>query len=179
VKRLIQDQKIIIDNHDRGSGRPTEFRGLHIDKTIYGGRYAGAQIRVPLDSDADLDIRIKNHMDKKRQRQLINEIRRALKDRQKREAFVEDVMKAIENYSSQNVAIENIRASAIRIARHFELSEDILEEIIAQVKDRILRYTSIHRDIDKRLYYITQSPRYISIGEFRGRKQISLELSNS
>jgi len=171
MKKLISGQTIKCDIHDAGSTQPVEWgKGLHIHKRMQGRDYGVAEIRIPLDSDKDIEIDTRGSKETKVR--LFNEIREAFSDVQKIREFIKGLIHEIERFSNGVDVEEHYRAAARRIAKHFELEEKIAREIIEKVDSKIARYTSVHSGGDSKLYYITQSPGEIIASEFRPRSRI-------
>lgn len=163
LKRLIEDQRIDFDDHSRGNRTTTEWgTGIHMHKRFIDGRRDGVEVIVPLDSDEEITIR--NSRGDRDLGPIIREIRKALAPGQTRRDFVETISKKLDNLSRGSASLEEARATGQRIARHFDLDENITEEIVRSYKQRITFYASIHRGLDdKKLYEIVQRPKRITL----------------
>ena len=171
MKRLIAGQTIKCDMHDAGSGQQRKWGdGLHIHKRMHGDVYGSAQIRIPIDSDKKMTITARGGEEIKMR--LIKEIRVAFKDKQKRTEFVEGLVSEIRRFSDNQNTEEKCRDAAKRIARLFGLNDKIIREIIEKIELEMTRYTSIHNDMDGKLYYFTQSRGAIIASELRPRSRI-------
>jgi DUF1009 family protein len=172
MKEIISGQTVVCDIHEAGTGRAAIWgKGLHIHKRMNGKEYGRAEIRIPLDSESDMEIVTRGNQEIKKR--LVNEIRRAFEDKQKRREFVKGLIQEIERFSDNMHKEENLRAAAKRIAKHFDLDDKISREIIERINDHIVSITTIHDGNDLKQYYITQEEDKIQAGEFRYYKRIA------
>ncbi len=172
LKQIIENQKIIIDDHKRGSGEIKNWDDqtidVHIDKeTNYKieGRRQSIRIKIPINSDRS--IKIENLNKKQYQNiphRLIKEIQTAFKNKNKREAFINDIINHIRNYSTILENEKRVRQVLSNISKHFEL-EWTNEKIATYANDALVLYTEIFTDNEERKYFITVSDENIKIGE--------------
>ena len=171
MKEIISGQTVVCDIHEAGTGRAAIWgKGLHIHKRMNGREYGYAEIRIPLDSESEMEILTRGNQEIKKR--LVNEIYRAFEDKQKRREFVNGLIQAIERFSDSVHKEENLRAAAKRIAKHFGLNDRISREIIDRINDHIVSITTIHDGNDSKKYYITQEEGKIQAGEFGYYKRI-------
>ncbi|WP_040433003.1 hypothetical protein [Chlorobium ferrooxidans] len=175
LKALIDKQKIIIDDHKRGSREVKNWddktADVHIDKSTnfpVNGERQDIRIRVPINSDRP--IIIENAKKKKLKEipsQLKREIQRAFEDKQGRESFIKDIIEHIKNFDTILSSEDRVRQVLSNISKHFGL--DWNNEIIATYTDDILSlYTQNYTDDNGRQYFITVDKEKIQIGENNG-----------
>lgn len=160
MKALIQGQTIRIDDHKRGDRSETKWsKELHLHKVFNSDRYSGAEVLIPLNSERDLDFR-KVKGSEKQQAQILNEIRKAFKNKQARESFTEDLLGQIERFSQNappNEKVRNLINGIGGIAKHFELNPNYLVEIKRNMFNRVKTILTKHRDEDFNEYFILQN----------------------
>lgn len=154
MQTLINGQTIKIDPHKRGDGSPIEFKpGIHIHKRMNRDRYAGANIKIPLASDEEMDIKpAGNKIQKLR---LKREILNAFKDKSKRTSFVRDMLNELNRqctYKDESEKLASYLISANNIAKHFELN-DVENPIVKNTQDLL---ETIHINKDGKYYYLLQ-----------------------
>ena len=153
IQALINGQTIRIDNHKRGDGAPIKFKsGIHVHKKMNKYRYAGAEIEIPLASDSEMTITMKGNQ--KQQYRLKTEIQNAFKNREKRRAFVKDVINSLDRLCTYKDEVERLQSfltSANNIARHFDLHE--VQELIQNNQDI---FETLHVNDDNKDYYLLQ-----------------------
>jgi len=105
---LLQKQTLVIDNHQ--PGKPLEWgNGLHIDKRFRGEKRGGFNIHFPLDVNMGISISPKGDT---RAPEVLNEIKKALKDDEVRSQFARDIYKAIEEFKGENISVGEVREIA-------------------------------------------------------------------
>lgn len=174
MKRIITGQKIRVDNHKRV--QKSEFKGLHIHKTVLKKKI-NIEILIPFESASEIIIRPK-HVPRTIKETELNKVLKELnsvlsKDSDKRQIFINEIVKAIDNFSENNEKIENIRTSIKALAKHFDLNPEIIEEIQNYSNTRLKSITTIHREVSgSHLFYIFQSNKIIEIGELTKNSSI-------
>lgn len=160
MKDLINGQSIRIEKHDAGSGREVSFdHALHIHKVMNRDRFNGAEIIIPLNVNAKFKIIKSRGRNSDIESHIRNEIKKALKNPQKRLQFAEYFFREIERYSqNQNdpIRISNLIESANAIAEYFGLLREITEGITTKIENLITSYSSKHIDSNGKEYYIIQ-----------------------
>ena len=93
LSRLINDQTIEIDNHNRG----TEYKwdeAIHIHKRMNSKKYRGIEVLVPLAYNSKLDFRGVNG---NKEIELMNEIEKAFSNPTIRTNFVRTLINSLSN----------------------------------------------------------------------------------
>lgn len=168
MKRLISGQSLRIDNHHRGQ-QVIGTRGLHIHKVMNNDNYNGAEVLIPLYPNSEIEFR-KIKGSNSIQDRIKNEIKSAFKDRKTRDEFVKYTLNKIESYS-QNLSyqerINSLIEGAISLASHFDLIASFRQISIKVIQDKIISYTSQHKDENGNTIYIIQDVdgRNIRIGD--------------
>lgn len=181
LKPLIENQSIIIDDHKRGTMEIKDWdnpaNDIHIDKnTKYriNGERQHVQIRLPINSNKDISVEIKNKRNNEVPRKLKKEIKKAFENKKTREQFVKDLIPILENFSSNLDSVEKARDTLKKIAKHFDLDWNT-QEIVNLVGEALLEYTQIYQD-DEYQYYFTINDRRIRISNvdnwFRAKHRI-------
>lgn len=176
LRNLIKNQSISFDDHDAGSGRPTEYgKGLHMHKEMNSRKdYGGAVVKLYLDRDDIEFLKIKGNSTII-EKQLRKEIRTTLKKRPDlTKQLIDEVYNVIGKYTtniSQNQQYEALMAGANRIAKSFELSEALTNIILRQMGEKVIGLATIHEDEDGKSYYLVQNilKKYISVGDDLGK----------
>ncbi|QCQ52628.1 hypothetical protein [Bacteroides fragilis] len=152
MRALINGQTLSIDNHKHGDGASIEFKpGIHVHKRMNNDRYAGANIRIPLATDEEMDIEPKGN--NKQKLRLKREILNAFKDKSKRTSFVRDMLNELNRQCTFKDESERLRSyldSANRIAKHFELKQ-VDNPIVKNTKEI---FETLHTDEEGNLYYL-------------------------
>jgi glycerophosphoryl diester phosphodiesterase len=160
MKELIRGQTIRIDNHDSGSGKATTWgSGVHIHKKMNSDRYNSAEVIIPLDKEGEIQFKKLQGRHQRVERQLKNEINKALRDKVKRQEFVTSVLKRLESYSSvipRTEMVRNLRQGAKNLASHFDLESTILEESEVILKGQMKSFLTEHLDDKGKIFYVLQ-----------------------
>lgn len=160
MKELIQGQTIRLDNHDSGSGRAVTWgSGIHVHKKMNSDRYNSAEVIIPLDKSGKLEFRKLQGRSEMIEKQLKNEINRALKNKSKRWEFVSSVLKRLESYSSsvpKPQLVRNLRMGAENLASHFDLQPTIVEESKRILKGQLSSFLTEHVNDEGKVSYILQ-----------------------
>ena len=151
MRALNNGQIIGIDNHKQGDGSPIEFKpGIHIHKRMNKDTYNGANVFIPLASDTKMKIKIKGNA--KQEARLKREILNALGDRDKRIAFVQDMLDELNRkctFKDESEKLCSYLDSANRIAKHFDL-----KEADNSIKDTKEIFETLHTDENGNPYYL-------------------------
>ena len=130
LKDLIQNQTIIIDNHNWGTGKINDWdddtQDIHFDKETHypiGGKKQKVKIKVPLNSKRPVTFSntIGKGIDVIPQK-LKNEIKGAFSDERKRQFFIKDLIKTLENYPSIMSNSGKARDAILKLSEHFDLN---------------------------------------------------------
>ena len=173
LKKLIENQIIIIDDHKRGAGEVKNFDNLkddvHIDKiTNYkiDGKRQRVKIRVPINSENPLKVESKS---KKIiiPSNLKKEIQQAFENKLVREAFINDIVEILANYDSILTSEEKTTKVLERLSKHFDLKWG--NETIKKYLDDVLQtYTQFFVDNKDRKYFIKLDKQKITIAANNG-----------
>jgi len=174
LKPLIKNQKLRIDDHKWGAGEVKNWNDassdIHLDKEtnqlIYG-KIQKVRIKIPLNSDNDISITNGNKPNTKIPRKLKKEIQNALSDKSKRIAFIEDLVRILQDYKSAT-SIENVTVTVEKIAKHFGLdwSEKEIKITVENVLSSFVKYykddegSDFFIDINNKRIIIGQVPKY-------------------
>ncbi|MBR6972711.1 MAG: hypothetical protein IKH89_08225 [Bacteroidales bacterium] len=143
MKRLIEGQSLRIDNHRRG-GRGIDYyydpaNDIHLDKTVYDRKKKRDtyQIRVPLNSERPVSINGKKNNEIPGR--ILDEIREAFANNEKRERFIKEMNDVLMNYPILNgeISMEDRVFDALkRVASAFGLNWDerLIEKFIRETK---------------------------------------------
>jgi len=177
LKALIKNQKIRVDAHKWGTGESVRWdsasEDIHIDKETVRriqGRSVKVRIKIPINSDRSVQVGIigtVKYIDQataKARKEIVEEIVRALSDKQVREAFVNDLLKIMENYPGNLSSLEKARSAVNRLASHFGLSGDIKEEILRHAERKLTAVITVFREAENS-YFITLGQGGITIGQ--------------
>lgn len=177
LKSLIKNQTIQVDAHKRGTGERiiwnSTVNDIHVHKrTNYkvDGQILHIEIKVPVNSDRDIEIRITNKVrDKKKmltiaERRILSEIGKAFEDKKTRTAFVEELLSVLDNYESTFLSKENAKAVVKRLARHFGLPSEITKEITTYAEERLDSLTGFfqHKNAE---YFVNVNSNGIVVGQ--------------
>ena len=169
LKPLINNQSLIIDDHKWGAREEKNWDrksiDIHIDKkTKYPikGKKQEVRIKIPINTEREISIVAKNKKIKEIPSKLIREIKKALEDKPKREAFVRDLIPILENFNSILSSIEKAREVLDRIVKHFDLKWTG-QEIENILKEALIEYIRIYEDESGTQYYIELDNRKIKI----------------
>lgn len=173
LKKLLNKQRIIIDDHKRGVGEVKSFdsvqNDIHIDKETnfpVNGKKQKVRIKVPINSDRPIFVESKNKQIPIPNK-LAAEIRSAFEDQETRTAFIKDVIEILSNYQSSLNSEEKINVVLRRLARHFNLFWDN-ETIKRYSKEILSSYTQFFTDDRDRKFYIELDRDKITIAENNG-----------
>ncbi len=159
-KPLINHQSLSLDDHYRGTGEMKDFDKQSIDvhiekKTKYkiNGKPTTIIIKIPINSDREITIKIKGKKQNYIPKRLEKEIKDALSEPKKLKQLAKDLMKTLKNYKSEKSDIEKLRDSLDRIAKHFDL-EWTGQEVINRFDSEIIHFIRVFHDDKRELYYI-------------------------
>jgi hypothetical protein len=172
LKRLIENQKIRIDAHQRGNGHIDNWddpsTDIHIHKTTrakISGKSVNVEIRIPLNSNREATFEIGKAENEIARKRLSREIRDALTDVNTRQGFIDDLIDTLDNYPTTLSSIDRCTNAVRRLAQHFGLIEQVEEDIIAYAGQRIISFTSTFQDEDDRRYAVSLDEDNIEISE--------------
>lgn len=174
LKKLIDNQTIRIDDHNRGNREQKNWddksKDVHIDKstnTKVNGKRQKVQIRIPINSDRPIKISNKNDQVISIPKSLEKEIIQALENKEKREAFVSDILNTLREFPS-SLDNEN-RAKYILdiLSKHFGL-EWTGEKTATYAKDILKYYAQMYSDQNGLSYFLTIDNQKIEIGQNNG-----------
>lgn len=174
LKAIISNQTIRIDDHQWGNKEQKNWddksKDIHIDKftnTKVEGKRQQLQIRIPINSDRPIKITNKNEQLEAVPKNLDKEIRKALGNKDVREAFISDILKTLKDFPS--LLDNERRASDIlnRLSKHFGI-EWTGETIATYTKDILQYYAQLYTDQNGLKYFLTVDRKKIEIGQNNG-----------
>jgi hypothetical protein len=172
---LLDHQKLIIDDHSRGNREVKDWRDpakdVHIDKhTKYSvdGKHRTVRIRIPINSDREIQVHIDGDRQAEMPRKLYREIQDTLNnDPEKSKTFAREVAEILSNYGSSLSTEEKTGEALNRIAEHFDL-DWTKDKIATYINGALMNYTQLYRDINAKAYYITMAPGYLELSDITG-----------
>lgn len=172
LKPLIRNQKIIIDDHRRGSREIKEWDSssidIHIDKrTNYkiDGKRTSVHIRIPLNSSRPITItKGKNERLDSIPNKLRREIIGAFSDQKVRSDFLSDLLEVLDDFRSVLDNEEKASMALGRISRHFDL-EWTGDEIKSYINDALHKYTHIYTDGSGDKYFASLGKKSLKMGQ--------------
>jgi len=175
MNRLLKDQKIRIDAHQRGAGERIGWdesaNDIHVDKTQnrkVHGQDISVHIRIPINSDRNITVEIpKRTRDKDAavvtaENQLVREIHEVLSDRKARQAFIDDILEILDNYPTAMSSAERGRTVVKRLSRHFGLPANITRELSDYVDQR---YFTAFYTVPQGTFYVSLNDDAIEAGQ--------------
>lgn len=126
IQQLIKNQQIRVDNHGYGNGKVNSWDSsddVHLHKKVHGkgGEY---EIKVPLNSNRKVTIKCKGKNETAIPEFIEKEIQDTFKDDDVRRAFVDSIVKAVKNYNSQDLNVEQRARQALGyIGKAFNLGK--------------------------------------------------------
>lgn len=168
LKSLIENQKIIIDEHKRATGEIKKWDSdddIHIDKeTQYKieGKLQQVRIKIPINSHRKISVEAKSKINEI-PRKLKKEIIKAFENKKKRESFIQDLVEILKNYESTISNLDKVKDAMTRIAKHFELTSWIEEEIKNIIGSTIA--ARLYKDDENNEYYIIMNNKKIELGQ--------------
>lgn len=184
LKKLIENQTIIIDDHKRGSREVKKWDNLgmdvHIDKTTnhpLNGKIQEVRIRIPINSDRPISI--ENGKGKEIDnipRKLLKEIQGALEDKQTRENFISEVMDVLDNFKTALSSEDRAKTILTRISKHFDLNWPT-EIITNYVKDVLSVYTLVYEKENGDEYFAKLDKDKIELGQYSGYAKMTRKLN--
>jgi hypothetical protein len=153
---LIKDQTIIIDNHKRGTGEANRWdKSVHIHKTTHReieGKRQEVELRIPINSNQKIDVRVEGVNKGKVPKSLMKEIRGAFEDVEKRELFINELVKQLKNYSTILQTAERAAGVLDLLSKHFELKWTG-EKILHYANNALISYTQIYKNDKRETFY--------------------------
>jgi len=153
IKKLIDNQTIIIDDHKRGSGEVKNWNDsandVHIDKSTnlrIDGRYQKVRIRIPINSERPVKIEnSRNESIDSIPKKIIKEIKEAFEDKETRDRFIKDLIDTLRNFGEILENEERVRQTLERLSKHFDLKWTT-EKITSYINNTLQTYTEIYND---------------------------------
>lgn len=169
LKPLIKKQKIIIDDHKRGSREEKNWDDkridVHLDKrtrTKIDGKYQEVIIRIPLNSERNISIENAKKESSDIPSKLKNEIFDAFSNKEIREDFISDLISILDDFKSQTENKEKARAALSKISKHFGLKWNE-NEISMYYRDAYNRYFAEIIDYQNDVYLMSIDSKRITI----------------
>ncbi|MEZ0486078.1 hypothetical protein [Fibrella aquatica] len=186
LKRLIENQTIIIDDHRRGSREIKNWddktADVHIDKTTnftVEGKRQFIRIRVPINSERPLKIENEKKEDLDRiPGQLRREIQSAFENKQKRQSFIKDIIEHLKNFDTILESKKRVQQVLSNISKHFDLKWT-KDEIATYYNETLIIYTQNYTDSNGNKYFITVDNEEIKIGEDNGYSRYQKHVKNN
>jgi predicted house-cleaning noncanonical NTP pyrophosphatase (MazG superfamily) len=175
LKKLIDNQVIIIDDHKRGSRESKDWDNpdvdVHIDKSTnfkVDGIRQKVRIKIPINSDRPITIKDYrnsnlNHIPNK----LNKEITEAFADKDVRERFMVDLIKVLKEFNTILGSEERVSQILENISKHFNLKWTP-DKISIYTNDILTAYTQFYQDQIGNLYFMTVDTKRIKIGQKNG-----------
>lgn len=163
LNRLIKGQDLAFDTHQAGDGQPINWRDLHMEKRLHGGR---GKLKFPLFGGQEPSKPQK--MSKEDYQSTISEVRRVLRKNSSLVSnLAETITDQIKKFSSQNVTIEQAEEAANKIAATFGLDNYFVEDVVS--KFRISnKYSNYYIDkSDNLLYQVSISRKEVEVSAAR------------
>lgn len=184
LKKLIENQKIRIDAHQRGNGHINNWddpsTDIHVHKTTrarISGKSVNVEIRIPINSNREATFEIgktENHIAR---RKLSKEIREALSDSDTRQGFINDLIDTLDNYPTTLTSRDRCVNAVRRLAQHFGLTEQVEDNLVTYAGQRILSFTSTFQDENNRRYAVSLDENNIEISEIDNYSRKSVRLN--
>lgn len=175
MKRLVEGQKIRIDNHRRGTGSIDYYddpaNDIHLDKTTYDGRHKNEyQIRVPLNSERPVTVNSKEGKEVI-PNYLLSEISAAFENKQKRIQFISELTNILNNYPLKdkgNVNIDRVFVAMKRVANCFDLgwNDKEIEKYILETKTEGVKYMALINE-SQGTFYLAFNKKGIVVSDFK------------
>jgi hypothetical protein len=148
LNRLIKGQDLAFDTHQAGDGQPVNWKDLHMEKRLHGGR---GKLRFPLFGGQN--PKKPRNMNSEDYESTIREVKAALKKNADLvEKLSETITEKMKKFSSQDVTAEQVREAANKIASAFDLDESFIENVVSKF-GRLTEYSSYHLDKKDFLLY--------------------------
>lgn len=182
---ILRGQSIKIDNHQRGTSLPNDWKDknqdIHIDKTTkeykLKGKRVTVRIKIPINSDKPMSYSIKGEKTHAIPKDLLKEIQNAFSDKQSREVFVSDLIDIINNYNTVMATPQNAIDALNRLSKHFDL-EWTNNEIATFVNKKLQAITLLYRSKEKKHYFISLNQQNIKLGEMDAWSKHEINLNN-
>ena len=169
LKPLIKKQKIIIDDHKRGSREEKNWDDnrvdVHLDKrtkTKIEGKIQEVIIRIPINSERNISIENAKNEFSDIPRSLKNEILDAFANKDTREQFIADLISILRDFKSQTANKEKAKSALSKISKHFGLKWDE-NEVNMYYRDVYNRYFAEIIDNQNDVYLMSIDSRKIII----------------
>lgn len=161
MKPLIRGQKIRIDSHRRGDGRPADMPFVHLHKSTkfpIEGRLRSVDIEIPLEEHGSPRYSIGDNWTDEIPRPLLRELQDVLSDKRRAIDFANEVVRALENYNPNDA--EEVSSEALRrIARNLGLkwTEKQIHKITGHYGGTAVQL-QLRDDIDQHVYSFMINP---------------------
>lgn len=161
LNKIIKNQRISFDTHQAGDGQETQWRNVHLEKSVIGKK---GKVRFPfLGKERPSNSGITDSEFNK----IVREVTKVLK---KNKSILESLSETIENvlerFSAGTATIDDAKEAAKRFAEYFDLDENFIDEVSIYRKNRLIKFNTIHEDnLDGKFYSIKLSKKNILIEE--------------
>lgn len=174
LSKLINNQKIIIDNHNQGcrviNNWDEQSSDIHIDKmTNYKieGRKQKVRIRIPINSERPLRIEnARRQVIQKVPNELLREINQAFEDNVTRTNFVTEVLDVLENFATALSSKERAIQVLTNISRHFGLNWTAKEVLPVYANEALSSLTLKYRRNNEDVYFSKIDHEKIELGQY-------------
>lgn len=158
MKNLLRNQKIRIDNHQRGSGSPNNWddptSDVHIEKFIKNNKDK-YRIKIPINSNRPITVNKKDGLAVPKW--LSKEIREVFEDDKQRRSFVKWICEALSAYNSNRLTPEQMVRQAVGyVGKAFGLPKPL-----AVFKNDIKGFYAELYYYDAHYYYVAMKRRFI------------------
>lgn len=172
LKPLIQNQSLIIDDHNWGTREEKDWdkssRDIHIDKKTkkykIEGKRQEVRIKIPINSDKNISLDNKANKRAEVPQKLIEEIAEAFENKKIRDAFIRELIPILENFKSNLDSIDKAKSVLNRISRHFDLEWDS-QTIENHINGSLIELTQVYVDNESKQYYISLNENRIKISD--------------
>lgn len=172
LKPLIQNQSIIIDDHNWGAREEKDWdkssRDIHIDKKTKKYKIDGitqeVRIKIPINSDRNISLENKRNKIAEVPRKLREEISEAFSNKTIRNNFIRELTPILENFKSNLDSIDKAKSVLNRISKHFDLQWDS-QTIENHINDSLIELTQVYIDDENKQYYISLNENRIKISD--------------
>ncbi|WP_214226648.1 hypothetical protein [Pedobacter sp. B4-66] len=172
LQPLINKQKIRIDAHQRGNGHIDRWddsaTDIHIDKrtnTKVNGKEVEAVLRIPINSSREVTCEVNKSPNAQASDKIRKEVLKAFANAKTRRAFIKDLLDELDNYPSNFTSQIKIASTLERLAKHFGLTDKILQHFFFDHRDRLEGVTIEFNGEDGKTYFIAANKNEIIVGE--------------
>jgi len=172
LRALINKQTIIIDSHQRGNGHydhwDDQAKDIHMDKrttTKAKGKEVEAKLKIPLNSNRPVTCEVNKSPNEIASNRIKKEVREAFEKTKVRERFIRDLLDNLDRYPSNFDSKVKAAAAFRKIAEHFGLTKEMVQQMIFDGGERINGITIEYLAEDGNYYYITADQDKITLGQ--------------